>query len=62
MIIGSIRCELIIREALLPINEQMPNESYAHNDRIKAYITKVEKTTKGPQILISRTHPGLLKS
>ncbi|KMK77250.1 transcription termination factor NusA [Alkalihalobacillus pseudalcaliphilus] len=48
-------------EALLPINEQMPNESYAHNDRIKAYITKVEKTTKGPQILISRTHPGLLK-
>lgn len=48
-------------EALLPINEQMPNESYKHNDRIKAYITKVEKTTKGPQILISRTHPGLLK-
>ncbi|QKS71398.1 transcription termination/antitermination protein NusA [Paenalkalicoccus suaedae] len=48
-------------EALMPINEQMPNESYQHNDRIKAYITKVEKTTKGPQILISRTHPGLLK-
>lgn len=48
-------------EALLPLSEQMPNESYKHNDRIKAYITKVEKTTKGPQILISRTHPGLLK-
>ncbi|MCM3759487.1 transcription termination factor NusA [Alkalihalobacillus oceani] len=48
-------------EALLPLNEQMPNETYKHNDRIKAYITKVEKTTKGPQILISRTHPGLLK-
>ncbi|WP_100373168.1 transcription termination factor NusA [Bacillus sp. FJAT-45037] len=48
-------------EALLPLNEQMPNESYKHNDRIKAFITKVEKTTKGPQILISRTHPGLLK-
>ena len=48
-------------EAILPINEQMPNESYKHNDRIKAFITKVEKTTKGPQILISRTHPGLLK-
>lgn len=48
-------------EALLPANEQMPNEAYRHNDRIKAYITKVEKTTKGPQILISRTHPGLLK-
>ncbi|WP_059105203.1 transcription termination factor NusA [Shouchella shacheensis] len=48
-------------EALLPLSEQMPNESYKHNDRIKAFITKVEKTTKGPQILISRTHPGLLK-
>ncbi|WP_078391468.1 transcription termination factor NusA [Shouchella patagoniensis] len=48
-------------EALLPLAEQMPNESYKHNDRIKAFITKVEKTTKGPQILISRTHPGLLK-
>jgi N utilization substance protein A len=48
-------------EALLPLSEQMPNEHYKHNDRIKAYITKVEKTTKGPQILISRTHPGLLK-
>ncbi|ADC51988.1 MULTISPECIES: transcription termination factor NusA [Alkalihalophilus] len=48
-------------EALLPLNEQMPNETYKHNDRIKAFITKVEKTTKGPQILISRTHPGLLK-
>lgn len=48
-------------EALLPVSEQMPNEQYNHNDRIKAYITKVEKTTKGPQIVISRTHPGLLK-
>mgnify|MGYP001267345713 CR=1 FL=1 len=48
-------------EALLPVSEQMPNETYKQNDRIKAYITKVEKTTKGPQILISRTHPGLLK-
>ncbi len=48
-------------EAILPVNEQMPNENYRHNDRIKAFITKVEKTTKGPQIMISRTHPGLLK-
>ncbi|MFZ4454191.1 transcription termination factor NusA [Salibacterium aidingense] len=48
-------------EALLPQGEQMPNETYRHNDRLKVYITKVEKTTKGPQILISRSHPGLLK-
>lgn len=48
-------------EALMPVNEQMPNEQYNHNDRIKVYITKVEKTTKGPQIFVSRTHPNLLK-
>lgn len=48
-------------EALLPANEQMPNETYNQNDRIKVYITKVEKTTKGPQVMVSRTHPGLLK-
>ena len=39
----------------------MPNETYKQNDRIKVYITKVEKTTKGPQVMVSRTHPGLLK-
>ena len=48
-------------EAVLPLNEVMPTEKFAHNDRVKAYITKVEKTTKGPQIMLSRTHPGLLK-
>ncbi|HLU21865.1 transcription termination factor NusA [Lederbergia graminis] len=48
-------------EALLPQSEQMPNETYKPHDRIKVFITKVEKTTKGPQIYVSRTHPGLLK-
>lgn len=48
-------------EALLPINEIMPVDKIKHGDRIKVYITKVEKTTKGPQIFVSRTHPGLLK-
>ncbi|MRX70631.1 transcription termination/antitermination protein NusA [Bacillus lacus] len=48
-------------EALLPVAEQMPNERYQPHDRIKVFITKVEKTTKGPQIFVSRTHPGLLK-
>lgn len=48
-------------EALLPVNEQMPNEQYKPHDRIKVYITKVEKTSKGPQIFVSRSHPGLLK-
>lgn len=48
-------------EALLPSSEQMPNEHYKPHDRIKVYITKVENTTKGPSVMVSRTHPGLLK-
>ncbi|WP_110929450.1 transcription termination factor NusA [Bacillus massiliglaciei] len=48
-------------EALLPQNEQMPNEQYKPHDRIKVFLTKVEKTSKGPQIFVSRSHPGLLK-
>jgi N utilization substance protein A len=48
-------------EALMPLNEKMPNESFKQGDRVKAFITKVEKTTKGPQVFVSRTHPGLLK-
>ncbi|WP_138414763.1 transcription termination factor NusA [Aquibacillus sediminis] len=48
-------------EARLPESEQMPNEEYHVHDRIKVFVTKVESTNKGPQIFISRTHPGLLK-
>ncbi|RFA37744.1 transcription termination/antitermination protein NusA [Virgibacillus dokdonensis] len=48
-------------EAKLPEAEQMPTEEYHVHDRIKVYITKVENTSKGPQIYISRSHPGLLK-
>lgn len=48
-------------EAILQPSEQIPGEVYRHSDRIKTYIIEVKKTTKGPQILVSRTHPGLLK-
>lgn len=48
-------------EGILASSEQMPNETYRQNDRIKVYIVQVNKTTKGPQIILSRTHPGLLK-
>ncbi|MFD1424243.1 transcription termination factor NusA [Laceyella sacchari] len=48
-------------EALLPHSEVIPGERFKHGDRVKTYITKVEKSTKGPQIFLSRTHPGLLK-
>ena len=48
-------------EAILAPSEQMPGETYKQGDRLKAYVLEVKKTTKGPQILVSRTHPGLLK-
>lgn len=48
-------------EAKLAESEQMRNEEYNIHDRIKVYVTKVENTSKGPQIYISRSHPGLLK-
>ena len=48
-------------EALLPQAEQVPYERYEHGSRLKAYIVEVRKTTKGPQIVVSRTHPGLIK-
>jgi len=48
-------------EALLPQAEQVPYERYDHGTRLKAYIVEVRKTSKGPQIVVSRTHPGLVK-
>lgn len=48
-------------EALLPPSEQVRTERYRHGTRLKAYITEVRKTTKDPQIVVSRSHPGLLK-
>jgi N utilization substance protein A len=48
-------------EAVLAPTEQIPTEQYKHGDRIKTYIIEVKKANKGSQILVSRTHPGLLK-
>jgi N utilization substance protein A len=48
-------------EALLPTREQIRRERYRQGDRIRAYLLSVEKTTKGPQIILSRTHPNFLK-
>jgi transcription termination/antitermination protein NusA len=47
-------------EALLPQAEQVPYERPAPNTRLKAYIVEVRRTAKGPQIVVSRTHPGLI--
>lgn len=48
-------------EAVLSEAERSPNDSYIPNERIRVYVNKVEQTTKGPQIYVSRSHPGLLK-
>ena len=48
-------------EALLPQAEQVPFERPQPGDRSKAYIVEVRRTAKGPQIVVSRTHPGLIK-
>jgi len=48
-------------EALLPQSEQVPYERPDPGTRLKAYIVEVRKTAKGPQIVVSRTHPGLIK-
>ncbi|QEK12234.1 transcription termination/antitermination protein NusA [Crassaminicella thermophila] len=58
---GNVFINLGRTEAILTPSEQIPGEVYKHNDRIKTYIVEVKKTTKGPQILVSRTHPGLVK-
>ncbi|MFP4371991.1 MAG: transcription termination factor NusA [Halanaerobium sp.] len=48
-------------EALLPPSEQIAGEKYEIGERIKLYVVEVSTTNKGPRILVSRTHPGLLK-
>jgi len=48
-------------EALLPPSEQIAGERYEIGERIKLYVVEVSTTNKGPRILVSRTHPGLLK-
>ena len=53
--------ELNKTEALMPPSEQIPHERYEHGARLKAYIVEVRKSVRGPQIIVSRTHPGLIK-
>ena len=48
-------------EAILPPEEQVPGEDYAHGSRLRVYVTSVSKGTKGPSITVSRTHPGLVR-
>ena len=48
-------------EAVLPPEEQVPGVEYKHGERLRVYITKVERGLRGPQVTVSRTHPGLVR-
>ena len=48
-------------DAVLPVQEQVETEPYRFNDRIKVYVLEVRDTNKGPQVIVSRTHPSLIR-
>lgn len=58
---GNIIVDLGGAEAVLPVREQVPRESYRAGDRIVAYVIDIDKAARGPQIIISRGHKGLLE-
>ena len=58
---GNIVVDLGRAEAILPVREQVPRESYRSGDRIVAYVVDIDKAARGPQIILSRTHKGLLE-
>lgn len=57
---GDLIVDLGRAEALLPHREQVPRENYRQGDRVRAYISEVRLSPKGPQIILSRTHPGVV--
>jgi len=57
---GNIVVDLGRAEAVLPKREQVPTETYRQGDRIQAYVVDITRATKTPQVVLSRTHPGLL--
>jgi N utilization substance protein A len=59
---GSIIVNLGRAEAVIPPSEQIHRETYKRGDRIRAFIVDVKKISKGPQIVLSRTHPGFLRA
>ena len=58
---GGLLLELGRSEGFMPTSEFIPGESYQQNDRIKVYLLEVKRGARGPQVLVSRTHPGLIK-
>ncbi|NVM25005.1 MAG: transcription termination/antitermination protein NusA [Desulfobacterales bacterium] len=59
---GAVIASLGKAEAELPVKEQIPKETYTQGDRIRAYIYDVRQFSRGPQIILSRTHPNFLSA
>ncbi|GAB2807630.1 transcription termination factor NusA [Actinocorallia aurea] len=57
----NVQVDLGKLEAVLPPQEQVPGERYEHGERIKAYIVQVRKGHRGPSVMLSRTHPNLVR-
>ena len=58
---GDVALDLGRIEAILVASERVPEEKYAHGERLKAYVYEVEKGMRGPKVKVSRTHPNLVK-
>ena len=58
---GNVIVDLGRAEAVLPLREQMPRESYRAGDRVQAYVKDIKRETRGPQIILSRTDPRLIE-
>jgi len=58
---GNVYVNIGKLEALLPVQEQVPSEPYRFNDRIKVYLLEVRRSSRGPQVIVSRSHPSLIR-
>jgi transcription termination/antitermination protein NusA len=58
---GDVMVDLGRLEAILPVAERVPEERYQHGSRIKCLVVSVRKGMRGPQVVVSRTHPNLVK-
>lgn len=58
---GNVYINIGKLEALLPKQEQVPTEPYRFNDRIKVYLLEVRRSSRGPQVIVSRSHPSLIR-
>jgi len=59
---GAIIVNMGRTEAILPLREQVPRDGYRSGDRLRAFVLDVKRISRGPQIILSRTHPGFIEA